>query len=313
MNRRDFLKKSTVTAGIIPFMGVGQQFLNVIQNDQKLPVCIFSKHLQFLDYKSLGEKTSEMGFTGIDLTVRPDGHVRPQSVEKDLPKAVEEIRKGGSQCIMMSTVIEKASSSADVAVLNAASDCGIKYYRTNWFKYPTEQSMPEALNEYSHQIMELGELNKKLNLVGCYQNHAGTLVGSSIWEVYKIIESANQQFFGAQYDIRHAMVEGAISWTNGFELIHNRIKTIVLKDFRWEKVKGKWQLLDVPIGEGMVDFVKYFGLLKKYKINAPISLHCEYDLGGAEKGNRKISVYPQVVFDAMSKDLKKIQQLWIES
>ena len=313
MNRRNFLKISALTAGAIPFTGVGQQLLNVIEKDEKLPVCIFSKHLQFLDYKSLGEKVAEMGFAGIDLTVRPDGHVKPDSVEKDLPLAVEEIRKGGSKCVMLSTVIEKASSPTDVAVLKAASECGIKYYRTNWFKYPTDKTMPEALTDYAHQIKDLSELNKKLNLVGCYQNHAGILVGSSIWEVYKIIESADKLCFGAQYDIRHAMVEGGLSWTNGLELIHNRIKTIVLKDYRWEKVKGKWQLLNVPIGEGMVDFTKYFGLLKKYNINVPISLHCEYDLGGAEKGNRKISVYPQVVFDAMSKDLKTVQQLWLKS
>ncbi|HPC26955.1 MAG TPA: hypothetical protein P5236_06910 [Paludibacteraceae bacterium] len=42
-------------------------------------------------------------------------------------------------------------------------------------------------------------------------------------------------------------------------------------------------------------------------------MHCEYDLGDAEKGNRKISVYPQVVFDAMKKDLRTIQKLLEEA
>ncbi|HPQ13521.1 MAG TPA: hypothetical protein PLQ60_08655, partial [Paludibacteraceae bacterium] len=110
-----------------------------------------------------------------------------------------------------------------------------------------------------------------------------------------------------------AMVEGANSWINGFELIRSQIKTIVLKDYKWGQVNGKWKVVNTPIGEGMVDFKNYFKLLKKYRINVPISLHCEYDLGGAEKGNRKISVYPQVVFDAMTKDLKTIQQLWEEA
>ena len=62
-----------------------------------------------------------------------------------------------------------------------------------------------------------------------------------------------------------------------------------------------------------MDFKKYFRILKNYTIKVPVSMHCEYDLGGTEKGQRNISVYPQVVFDAMKKDLNKIQQLWREA
>jgi sugar phosphate isomerase/epimerase len=75
-------------------------------------------------------------------------------------------------------------------------------------------------------------------------------------------------------------------------------------------VNGKWEAINVPIGEGMVDFDSYFKLLKKHKIKPPVSLHVEHDLGGAEKGNRTISVDEKVVFDAIKKDLQAIQQLW---
>lgn len=52
---------------------------------------------------------------------------------------------------------------------------------------------------------------------------------------------------------------------------------------------------------------------KKDKINVPISLHLEYSLGGAEKGNKTISVDQKVVFNAMKKDLEAIQKLWNEA
>jgi len=286
---------------------------NPVQNNKKLEVCIFSKHLQFLDCKTLGEKVAEMGFDGIDLTVRAGGHVEPATVKTDLPKAVAEIEKGGSKVIMLATTIESAKNPLDVNVLEAAAACGIKYYRPAWFKYPTGKPLPESLEMYTLQLKDLSELNKKLGIIGCYQNHAGDLVGGSLWEVYIILKLVDKQYFGAQYDIRHAMVEGANSWVNGLELIHPQIKTIVVKDYKWEKLNGKWELINVPIGEGMVDFKKFFRMLKDYNINVPVSLHCEYDLGGAEKGNRKISVDPQVVYDAMKKDLQKIQELWRES
>lgn len=283
------------------------------QKTDQLEVCIFSKHLQFLDGKALGEKVAEMGFDGIDLTVRKGGHVEPATVKTDLPKAVSEIQKGGSKVIMIATTIESVHNKVDVDVLTAASECGIKYYRPAWFKYPAGKTLPTSLEMYAQQIKELSLLNKKLGLVGCYQNHAGNLVGGSYWEVYEILKLADHQYFGTQYDIRHATVEGANSWVNGFELLRSQIKTIVVKDYKWGKVDGKWQLINVPIGEGMVDFKKFFHLLKTYHINVPVSLHCEYDLGGAEKGNRQITVDPQVVFEAMKKDLIKIRELWKES
>ena len=88
------------------------------------------------------------------------------------------------------------------------------------------------------------------------------------------------------------------------------IKTIVLKDFKWGKVNGKWKPVNVPIGEGMVNFDKYFKILKKNKLKPDVSLHLEYDLGGAEKGRSKINVDKKVVFDAMRKDLNLIHEIW---
>jgi L-ribulose-5-phosphate 3-epimerase len=44
------------------------------------PVYIFSKHLQFLGYEDMAQAAAEIGFDGIDLTVRPGGHVPPETV-----------------------------------------------------------------------------------------------------------------------------------------------------------------------------------------------------------------------------------------
>lgn len=316
ISRRNFIKKSALMAGTLPFLGVSEKIMALNKTSQSvdnLQISVFSKHLQFLDYKSLGEQVTKMGFAGIDLTVRKDGHVEPSTVKSDLPKAIEEIRKGGSKVTMIATTIENVNNPLDVDILKAASDCGIKYYRPNWLKFPVGKPMTDSLEVFAKQLKELSLLNKKLGIVGCYQNHAGVLVGGSLWEVYKILELVDKKYFGTQYDIRHAMVEGSNSWVNGLELIHSQIKTIVVKDYRWEKLNGKWQIVNTPIGEGMVDFKKFFRLLKDYDIKVPVSLHCEYDLGGAESGKREISIHPQLVFDAMTKDLNKIQELWREA
>lgn len=309
MKRRDFVQKTALSASLIPFLGFSRKIFDPTDTDN-LSISIFSKHLQFLNYHTLGEMAAEMGFSGVDLTVRPNGHVSPESVKTDLPKAIQDIKKGGSNCNLITTSIENRNNPLDSDILHTASNSGVKYYRTNWFKYPKGQSMSESLLKYQEQIKVLGILNKELGIVGCYQNHAGRTIGSSFWEIKTLLETVDPDYFGVQYDIRHAMVEGGYSWENGLELLHQNIKVIVLKDFKWGKVNGKWEAVNVPIGEGMVDFETYFKLLKKYKLKPPVSLHLEYELGGAEKGDRSISVDKKVVFDAMKKDLNEIQRLW---
>ena len=311
--RRDFVKKTTLALGTIPFLTNPFSLWSANEMNDKLTVHIFSKHLQFLDYMAVGEKAAEIGFSGVDLTVRSGGHVLPEKVKNDLPKAVEEIKKGGSRCDMITTKVENINNDLDIDLLQTASRLGIKYYRSNWLKFQEDNTMENTLKIYQHQIKELSQVNKKLGLVGCYQNHAGTNVGAAIWEVKKLLELSDQNFFGAQYEIRHAVVEGGLSWENGLRLIHPYIKTIVLKDFKWGKLNGKWKAINTPIGEGMVDFKKYFRLLKKYQINVPISLHLEYPLGGAEKGANTLSVDKKIVFQAMKNDLYAIQELWAAS
>jgi L-ribulose-5-phosphate 3-epimerase UlaE len=85
---------------------------------------------------------------------------------------------------------------------------------------------------------------------------------------------------------------------------------VSLKDFRWQQKNGKWMIEDVPIGEGMIDFKSYFKMLKEYRISVPVSMHVEYALGGAQSGSKTITIDKKDVYKAMTKDLKKIHEIW---
>lgn len=308
-SRRKFIKNVGATAMVAPIAAPLKLF-QIGELEEPLKIHLFSKHLQFLDLKAAAQVVAEIGFDGLDLTVRPKGHVLPENVETDLPKAIQEIKKGGSTCEMMTTAISDVDSPYDLKVIETAANEGIQFYRANWFKYHEDKSMEESISIYQKKVKELGKFNKKHGIIGCYQNHAGTKIGASFWEIKQLLEKANPTYFGTQYDIRHAMVDSGLSWKNGFQLLRDSIKTIVLKDFKWGKIDGKWKVVNVPIGEGMVDFKSYFQLLKNYGLKPPVSLHLEYPLGGAEKGKYEITVDKKVVFEAMKKDLASIQKIW---
>ena len=311
LTRRKFVNLTGTSLCAIPLLGFDHTIFkesDVLNN--RPTINIFSKHLQFLNYNDMADAAADMGFDGLDLTVRPKGHVLPERVSDDLPKAVEAMKKYGLNTDMMTTNVLDAENKEHRSVLESASKSGFTHYRTGWLTYPENNTISESQAIYGQQFKNLEVLNKKLGLIGCYQNHAGKHVGAPIWDLPPILEATNNEHMGCQYDIRHAVVEGGSSWELGLKLIRPFIKTIVIKDFKWGLVDGKWKPVNTPLGEGMVDFDLYFSLLKKYKINVPISLHLEYDLGGAEHGKSILTIDKKEVFKHMKKDLSFLREAW---
>lgn len=316
LSRRIFLSKSATAGSYIamaPMLGCVASAVAKPKVD-RLQLYVFSKHLQFLDYDAAAETAAEIGFDGIELAVRPKGHVLPERVEEDLPKAVAAIRKAGLKADLMVTRVDSPTDPTHQTVLKTAATQGIKKYRTGYLGWPEEKSVADGIVELNIQMKELAIFNKQLGLQGYYQNHAGTRVGAAIWDIWHLLEGTDKDALGCQYDIRHAVVEGGNSWSTGLRLIKSRINCIVLKDFRWEKANGKWKVVNVPLGEGMVDFVAYFKLLKEYGINVPVSMHFEYDLGGAEHGDYKLgNMDRQQIVNIMKKDVAKAHELWAQA
>lgn len=269
--------------------------------ENKGPIHVFTKCLQFLNYNEMAEVVARNGFDGADLTVRPGGQVLPENVKKDLPKVVGALRKNGIDSKMIVTAINNAEDPLTTDILGTMANLGIKYYRLGYLNYDSKKSVPENLDAYRRTFEKLEKLNEKFGIHGGYQNHSGTRVGGPVWDLYYLLKDRNPDFIGVQYDVRHAMVEGGVSWPLGMKLLAPWIKTTDIKDFIWQKIDGRWSLVNVPLGEGMVDFNKYFELYKSFDIDAPVSIHYEYDLGGAEHGN----LNPTMGLDEIEKWLRK--------
>ena len=286
-------------------------------NDE-FSISIFSKHLQWLDYSEMAKVAADMGFDGIDLTVRPNGHVLPENVEKDLPKAMEAVTKAGLKIFMITTSVYDAEDPLSERVLKTASSLGIRHYRMGYGHYENSKSAEENIANVHRKLAQLAILNEKHSISGEYQNHSGNYAsgiyfGGPVWDIIDALKKINSPWLGSQYDIYHATVEGANAWPIGLELISSYIRSIDIKDFQWSKKEGKWTSETVPLGEGMVDFKKYFGLLKKYNINCPVSIHYEYPLGGSEHGDKVLTIKRDSVISAMKKDILTLKKLMQEA
>jgi L-ribulose-5-phosphate 3-epimerase len=305
-NRREFVKQTALAGAAV---ALPDSRLSSAQKHG--PLCIFSKHLHWLDYDETAETAGSLGFQSLDLTVRRGGHVLPENAERDLPRAAAAAQKAGIKIDLITTEIDDAKNLVQQKILKTAAALGIGCYRMAWLKYDEAMTIRKNLQRFRGQLLDLAELNEKLAIRGAYQNHAGANLGSPVWDIAELLEEIHSPWLGCQYDIRHAMVEGANAWPLGLKLVAPYINSIDIKDFQWMKKEGKWQVENRPLGEGMVNFRNYFTLLKKLgvKQDIPICMHYEYDLGGAEKGASKLVVAPEVVTSAMRKDVEYLSSL----
>jgi L-ribulose-5-phosphate 3-epimerase len=302
-NRRQFMN-SLGLLGLQTFVKPADAPVQALNSS---PICIFSTHLQWLSVPEMAKTVAELGFDGIDLTVRKGGHVAPERVAQDLPRAVEAIRKAGLEVPMIVTDIVALEQPFAETVIQTAGQLGIKHYRMGWADYDPALGIAQSLEKYRQQWAKLAAFNQKHNIQGAYQNHAGARVGASIWDLWQVIKDFDPRWLGCQYDIKHAVAEGGMSWVNGLELLKSHIKCLDIKDFYWAKKDGKWQHQLVPLGEGMVDYPHFLALLRKHNITGPMSLHYEFALGGAELGKTQLSMPQDKVLEAMKKDLSTLK------
>lgn len=297
-SRREFLQRVAAAslAGLVaPVTASGKT--------HQRKVHLFSKHLQWLDYSSMAETAAAIGFDGIDLTVRPGGHVLPEHVERDLPRAVSAIRAAGLKANRITTAITDPDDPLSQQVLETASRLDIGIYRLGWLKYDRKKPLPPQLENYQVQMEKLAKLNERLGIHGAYQNHSGTGVGSPVWDAWLLVRDLDPRWLGIRYDVRHARAEGIKSWELGLQLLAPSIRSLDIKDFIWTEHEGKWDVESVPLGRGAVDFPYFFGLLEQWDVEADMTLHLEYPLGGADKGKAELSIPREDVIHAMEQDL----------
>ena len=293
MRRRTFIEtvsKAGIFTAVAPGLSENIQHLSI---DMKPYFCIFSKHLQWLDYHEMASMARELGFTGIDLTVRPSGHVEPGQAERDLPRAVEAVRAAGLEVPMITTNILDPEDPLTEKVLRIAGKLGIKTYRTGWWRYGQGTPVKKVLTTGNEQLKRLQDLNAKHNIRGGYQNHAGSYAGSSLWDLMILLDGIDPRWMGVQFDIRHAIVEGPDSWPFALEQLSPWVNSLDIKDFAWQPEGKDVKLVNVPLGKGMVDFDLYFSEIERLGIKADYSLHLEYPLGGANEGDRELSITPE--------------------
>jgi len=259
---------------------------------------VFSKHFPDLNYEELGKTAKELGFDGVDLTVRPKGHVLPERVAEDLPRAVETLRKHGLSVPMITTELTSAADPAAIPTLRAAASLGIPFFKPGYWKY-TAEPIEARVKEVAADVRRLAMLAGEHSIAMGLHNHSGPYVGEAVWDTWQMIHDLDPRWTGFYYDPGHAAIEGGLGGHDvTMRLALPRLKMVAVKDFIWRKEAGGWKSVWCPMGEGAVDWGAAFGALKQANYSGPISVHAEYQTKDMVAAMRKDLAFVRSAMEA---------------
>ena len=287
VSRRQFILAATLATGID--LGTRAEAIGPAGGAYTGKLCFFSKHLSSMEPRRLARSLKQAGFTGIDLTVRRGGHVAPESAAQELPRAVAAIREEGLDVPMITTGLTSASDPTARPILSTAGKLSIPYYKPGYYRYDFVDVRKE-LEKAGAEFQRLAELGKQYGIQAGFHNHSG-YIGAPVWDIATIIEPMDPRWVGYYFDVRHAVVEGGdAGWKIAANLVARRVKMIAVKDFYWERRPNRgWQIVDCPLGQGMVDWRSYFTTLAQAGFQGPISFHFEYEISGATSAAKEES------------------------
>lgn len=280
MNRRAFLARgaAATAAGILAGHAAVAQ-----DTPAKPQVVIFSKYLQFMDYKTLARTCREIGLDGVDLTVRPGGHVLPENVDRDLPAAVEALRAEGLSVPMISTNYYDLTGPNVPGVFARAAALDIPFVRVGVRRYDDDGPIAPQAAKFTEDLAALAKLAAESGLTLGYHNHSGwNNFGGPLWDLHQACTAVNSPHFGSNFDTAHAAAEGAFGvWQVNARLLAPFVKMSSAKDFVWKGAEPEW----VRLGQGVVKNVEMYRILRTMGgFSGPVSIHIEYKPKGGDDG-----------------------------
>src|SRR5690349_13970712 len=133
LSRRHFLQLASAAAA--PALAAAGQTAGNAGTSFRGTLCFFSKPVPQMNWRELAQAAKSAGFDGIDLTVRKGGHVLPERVKNDLPKAVEAIRHEGLAVPMITTELLTSADPAAVPILSTAGKLSIPFLKPGYYHY----------------------------------------------------------------------------------------------------------------------------------------------------------------------------------
>ena len=282
LHRRTFIG----TAAISSF--AGSALVRAGQGASRPKVCVYSEHFQSLPIPEVCRLFKQMGVDGLDLTVRPGGHIKPEEVTERLPVAVKAARDHGLEVMMLTTSITAPDQIAK-QTFEACQEAGIDRIKLGYYRVGEFGSLARRLDEVRRQLELVVELAAKYGVRPCVHVHSGGTIPSSGMMLYGLLKGIEPERVGAYLDSHHMTITGGNGgWSQAIDLLKPWISLVALKNFQWRKRERgelgqqRWGTEYCRLEDGVAPIAEFVGTVQRAGYGGFYTLHTEYQRPVAE-------------------------------
>lgn len=307
---------------------------------------VFSKRFEHLSLEDFAATVADLGLDGVDLTVRgaghalPEaaagtaGHITPDRVGTDLPRAVEICRAHGIEIGWITTDITSADSPYAREVIATLGACGIPQFKLGYHHYDGFGHLRRQLDDMRRDLEGLEKLCQEYGIQAGVHVHAGYCLSAEAMQVERMVADFDPRAIGIYADLGHMGLEGAYGgWVQSLDLISERLIMLSLKNVglfpytdsddssRRSHVRPalsggesltpsdvvSWESKFVPLKKGITPYREAFQYLKQIGYNNFACFHTEYQ--GAWSW-RELS-YPELVAQ-LTEDVAYVREITAE-
>ena len=265
---------------------------------------LFTDNLADLKIERVCREARQRGFDGLDLTLRPGGHVLPRNAETGLSHAHQVAMREKVEIPMASTAINGTDSPFARDVIAACAHYGVRQIKLGYWRYEPFGSLLKQIDTARRKLEGIIKLTSRFGIQPCVHVHSGQILANGGSILYLILKDFDPRTVGAYADPMHMTVEGGLSgWEMGLDLIAPWVSLVGVKNFVWkpngrdEHGQARFRPVYTPLADGQAPLPGFVARLKELKYDGTVSLHSEYKGGSSFRSLSSVELLDQSAVD----------------
>ena len=242
-------------------------------------IVLNSKFFNYLSVENLGETTENLGYDGLDICLRPNHPIDPNTARTELPSTRIWEQQG--------LIYPLATAPADLnqpddraeSLFAACAESGIPRLKIGFWRFESNDDYWQLFDRARKALDGFIALSRRYQVQTCYQAHSGSCLGSNISGLMYLLKEFDPQEVGAYPDLGHLELDGE-DWPMGLSMMGNCLTVVGIKDVCYSQRLENSASICLPsfvkVGVGIVDWENRLVDLHKSNFNGPLTVHTEY-------------------------------------
>ena len=271
---------------------------------------LFTDNLADLTIRDACRAAKQAGFDGLDLTLRPGGHVPPENAATGLAAAHAIADREQIIIAMVSTGITAVDSPHAEAVI-ASAHHRIRNFKLGYWRYEPFGNLAAQLDVARRKLEGLVRLCTRYGIRPCVHIHSGPILSNSSM-LYLLLKDFSPGEVGAYVDCMHMSAEGALSgWEMTLDLLAPWIALVGVKNYVLQPTRRdthgqqRYAMEYVPLADGIAPLPQFFQRLRELRYDGVVSFHSEYK----KRTSRRPPLTTAQLLEQSAADLKFLKNI----